>query len=219
VPIRPPRQPPKSQADWDRWAREVPVQPDPNSTGSEQIQDGSITEAKHADGGVSTRALADKSVTNEKLRDSSAQSVIGRSVGTDGPPADIALNADGKFLVRRAGQVTADFVVDADIPSTITRDTELTAAIAAHVAASDPHPTYLTQTEGDARYRELTDAVTYAELTGKPAALALLYSGTGSPETVVTAGVGSLYLRTDGGAGTSLYVKESGTGNTGWIGK
>jgi hypothetical protein len=26
------------------------------------------------------------------------------------------------------------------------------AAIAAHVAASDPHPTYLTQTEGDARY-------------------------------------------------------------------
>lgn len=40
--------------------------------------------------------------------------------------------------------------------------------------------------------------------------------GSGSPETVVTATVGSLYLRTDGGASTTLYVKESGTGNTGW---
>ena len=44
-------------------------------------------------------------------------------------------------------------------------------------------------------------------------------SGSGSPESVVTAPVGSLYLRTNGGAGTTLYVKESGTGNTGWVAK
>jgi hypothetical protein len=44
-------------------------------------------------------------------------------------------------------------------------------------------------------------------------------SGAGSPEAVVTAPVGSLYSRSDGGAGTSLYVKESGSGNTGWVGK
>jgi hypothetical protein len=44
-------------------------------------------------------------------------------------------------------------------------------------------------------------------------------NGTGSPEGVVTAPVGSLYSRTDGGADTTLYVKESGTGNTGWIAK
>lgn len=43
--------------------------------------------------------------------------------------------------------------------------------------------------------------------------------GTGSPESVVTAGIGSLFLRHDGGASTSLYVKESGTGNTGWVAK
>lgn len=42
---------------------------------------------------------------------------------------------------------------------------------------------------------------------------------TGSPETVLTAGIGSIYRRRDGGAGTVLYVKESGTGNTGWIAK
>lgn len=44
-------------------------------------------------------------------------------------------------------------------------------------------------------------------------------TGAGSPEGVVTAPVGSLYTRTDGGAGTTLYVKESGTGNTGWVAK
>lgn len=44
-------------------------------------------------------------------------------------------------------------------------------------------------------------------------------SGSGSPESSVTAGPGSIYLRTGGGAGTSFYVKESGTGNTGWVAK
>jgi hypothetical protein len=43
--------------------------------------------------------------------------------------------------------------------------------------------------------------------------------GAGAPEGSVTANVGSLYLRSDGGASTSLYVKESGAGNTGWIAK
>lgn len=44
-----------------------------------------------------------------------------------------------------------------------------------------------------------------------------IMSGTGSPESVVTAPVGSLWLRTD--SSTTLYVKQTGTGNTGWIAK
>jgi hypothetical protein len=43
--------------------------------------------------------------------------------------------------------------------------------------------------------------------------------GAGSPEGVVTASVSTLYVRTDGGAGTTLYVKETGSGNTGWVAK
>lgn len=43
--------------------------------------------------------------------------------------------------------------------------------------------------------------------------------GAGTPEGAVTAPVGSLYTRTDGGANTTLYVKESGVGNTGWVAK
>lgn len=46
-----------------------------------------------------------------------------------------------------------------------------------------------------------------------------IYSGTGTPEGVVTGNIGDLFLRRDGGATTSLYVKTSGSGNTGWTGK
>lgn len=40
-----------------------------------------------------------------------------------------------------------------------------------------------------------------------------LFTGTGSPEGVVTAAIGDLYSQKDSG---SLWVKESGTGDTGW---
>lgn len=45
------------------------------------------------------------------------------------------------------------------------------------------------------------------------------FTGTGTPEGAVAAGVGSSFARADGGAASAFYVKESGTGNTGWIAK
>src|SRR6266404_5091350 len=43
-----------------------------------------------------------------------------------------------------------------------------------------------------------------------------ILAGSGSPETAIPAPIGSLYLRTDGGSASTLHVKESGSGNTGW---
>jgi len=43
--------------------------------------------------------------------------------------------------------------------------------------------------------------------------------GSGTPESVESAVIGSSFRRTDGGAGTSFYIKESGTGSTGWVAK
>jgi hypothetical protein len=50
------------------------------------------------------------------------------------------------------------------------------------------------------------------------AQLAILI-GTGDPNGAVTASPPALYLNRSGGAGTTLYVKESGAGNVGWVGK
>ncbi len=44
-------------------------------------------------------------------------------------------------------------------------------------------------------------------------------SGPGSPEGAIKAVIGSTYTRTDGGTGTTFYVKESGAGDTGWVAK
>ncbi|RAH99184.1 hypothetical protein DLJ53_21805 [Acuticoccus sediminis] len=42
----------------------------------------------------------------------------------------------------------------------------------------------------------------------------------GDPEGVVSATVGAIYLRTDGGVGATIYVKETGgSGSTGWAAK
>jgi hypothetical protein len=44
-----------------------------------------------------------------------------------------------------------------------------------------------------------------------------IYSGSGNPESVITAPIGSLYLNTSGGTSRALFVKGSGSGNTGWL--
>lgn len=46
-----------------------------------------------------------------------------------------------------------------------------------------------------------------------------LTTGSGSPNGVVTGSVGDQYENRTGGASTVLYVKESGSGNTGWVAK
>lgn len=62
-------------------------------------------------------------------------------------------------------------------------------------------------------------ASTYSRLVYFGAGTTFLTSGSGTPEGVVVAPVGSLFTRTDGGATTTLYVKTSGSGNTGWTAK
>lgn len=53
-------------------------------------------------GQVATLGLTDDAVTDAKLRNSAALSVIGRATNTTGDPADIAAGADGEVL-RRSG--------------------------------------------------------------------------------------------------------------------
>lgn len=183
---------PENLLEWGRFWQSTEIKPDPGS------------------------------VTDGSFQDRTANSVLGRPSGTSGAPSDITLAA-GKFLVNRSGTLKGDGIVDADLPSGIARDTEVAAAVsagdavvtaafqaadAAHVAAVDPHPQYQTQAEADALYQPLA------------AVLSMLHTGSATPEGAVTGSPGHIYLRTGGGAGTSLYVKESGSAtNTGWVAK
>ncbi len=82
------------------------------------------------------------------------------------------------------------------------------------------HLLYRDDTTGYAKFRNSTDAAHIgieAALVSIGSGGILIQAGSGSPESVVTAPVGSLYLRTD--SATTLYVKQTGTGNTGWVAK
>lgn len=63
-------------------------------------------------------------------------------------------------------------------------------------------------------FRILNGAITMVNGFG-----VLITAGSDSPEGKITANNGSIYLRRGGGSLTTLYVKESGTGNTGWVAK
>jgi polygalacturonase len=57
--------------------------------------------------------------------------------------------------------------------------------------------------------------VFYAD-QNQPNSIDAIRYGTGDPNSVISAPVGTLFRRTNGGTGTTVYIKESGTGNTGW---
>lgn len=61
-------------------------------------------------------------------------------------------------------------------------------------------------------------AVNTRDLGGGKIAV-LSTKGNGSPEGVQAAAIGSQYLRLDGGSATTLYIKQTGVGNTGWAAK
>jgi hypothetical protein len=72
------------------------------------------------------------------------------------------------------------------------------------------------------RYQRVYTRDTYNDImylgntfTGMP----FLRKHTTTPEGNITGPVGSICVNTSGGAGTTLYVKESGTGSSGWVAK
>ena len=101
------------------------------------------------------------------------------------------------------------------------RDTGLTRNYGSTSYASQGYSEVsITNTGGYSYYIEnLTSTFGSVSITGGAPGLITWSSGTGSPEGVVVAVIGSLYSRIDGGAGTTLYVKESGTNNVGWVAK
>ncbi len=79
-------------------------------------------------------------------------------------------------------------------------------------------PTHVPNYKGEPYYRD-NGEIWIATSTAAAGWRCNLRYCTGTPEGAVTAPVGTLAVRSDGGASTTLYVKQSGTGNTGWVAK
>ncbi len=120
MPIEPFRVVPTNQREWDQYLRTREITPDDGSVTTDKLVNSAVTEPK----------LADNAATNRVLRDSVANSVIGRSNNAPGDPADIPI-AEGKFLGTRGGVTDGLSLIDSDIPASIARDSEVTAAIGA----------------------------------------------------------------------------------------
>jgi hypothetical protein len=115
------------------------------------------------------------------------------AIGCSGSGRHILFDAGGTFYDRlQIGGTSASFPAIKRVGTDLQIVLASTTA-AAGVAAGDADLTFI-----EDRYRR---------------------KGAGSPEGVVTAPIGAVYHRTDGGLMSSFYVKESGTGNTGWVGK
>jgi len=171
---------PTDQRSWEQWSRTVPVAPDPES--------------------VTTVTVADKAVTNTKLRDSQPASVIGRVAATSGPPADIVSTADS-FLVNGGGILGFGTIADTDIPATLARDTEVTSAIA---TALTP---YITQTNADARYVALANVLNGSKSFDPPS----LPTGAQTATTVTVTGavVGDFAQASFGGSLGGIILTAS----------
>jgi hypothetical protein len=66
---------------------------------------------------VTAAKIADATITNGKLRDSTALSVIGRAGATSGAPGDIAAAANGQYLQRNGNAVAFAGIAAADLPA------------------------------------------------------------------------------------------------------
>ncbi|MBK9241108.1 MAG: hypothetical protein IPL75_12765 [Acidobacteria bacterium] len=173
---------------------------------------------------------ADRSATNFRIADSgnSMRHALTIDAGTrdalnitntDGNSTHLTIrsgasNANFAQLVQDA-TATGDFAIVTGVPAAAIKMLTGTAGFKVQTptfgAALEVTDDGVTRARGGL---EVTGAV-YSGSTSGPS----WTSGAGSPEGVLAAPVGSMYSRTDGGPGTTLYVKEQGTGNTGWVAK
>jgi hypothetical protein len=118
----------------------------------------------------------------------------------------VAITSSGNSVATISTALT-----DAQIPATIARDTEVTAAIAAHAALADPHPGYLTQTEADALYEPTASILAVTTVGALPAAAV----GNRGVRTMVTDANATTFLSTVAAGGANVVPVISN--GTNWV--
>jgi hypothetical protein len=127
--------------------------------------------------GIATGATANS--TDAQLRDRSTHtgdqpidSVTGLQPALDAKVDDSQLSAYGLTLVDDADAAAARTTLGLGSAATSASTAfEAAGAVAAHAGAADPHPTYLTSTDGNAAYAPLSHSQAISTVTGLQTAL------------------------------------------------
>jgi hypothetical protein len=169
---------------------------------------------------VHTHAVTDVTDLGEYVQDTAAAMITGAThtnvtVAYDDTAGTLAITASPTYTDEQAQDAAAAALVagvhtgvsvayiDVDNAINLTNTDGGAAAVATHEGADDPHPQYLTQTEGDAAYAPIT-VTQYTDELAQDAVAAALAAGTHTNVTVTYDDVGnSISL-----AASSAYTDE-----------
>ncbi|KKN57385.1 hypothetical protein LCGC14_0562910, partial [marine sediment metagenome] len=131
---------------------------------------------------IATAMIAANAIDDTKLRDSAATSVIGRSAGSFGDPADIAAGADNTVLQRIGGSLS--FAVLDTIPEDLSLTGDITpASLAANTNNYTPPGAYATSST----VRQASSVnVNITGLTGGVDGRVILFHNIGSNDITLT---------------------------------
>ena len=164
-----------------------------------------------------TLLAASSVAANSKLIDTTvagAQVVVSASATSNLGSDTIAGVAGSNYLGVCANAGASVSATQTGLPGGTFSTAVVNSELSAKVAYSDAVSPALGATQVQAALDALKSKI------GKNVAGAVWSSAAGSPEGVVVGSSGDLYTNTTGGAGTTLYVKESGVStNTGWVAK
>jgi hypothetical protein len=157
--------------------------------------------------------VADAGSNETTFREFSALSVLGRSPNTVGAAAEIVAASNGHYLRRASNVLEFGAIADSDLPATIARDSEVTAAIAALNLASGTYtPTLNNMTNLDAtvayacQYLRVGSVVTVSgRLDANPTAAGTTQIGISLP-------IASNFAGTEECAGTAFSQSVAGLG-------
>lgn len=176
-----------------------------NTTGYYNTANGMDALYNNTTGNYNTANGAGTLVSNTTGNDNTASGLQALFSNTTGS-SNLALGLNsGRFIANGSANTITDNSVYLGVDSRAFADNQSNQIVIGHTAIGGGSNT---ATIGN-------PSVTVLYLAGSVG----WFQGNGTPEGAVAAPVGSFYSRKDGGANTSFYVKESGSGNTGWIGK
>ena len=166
-------------------------------TGSGGIQRSALTGDVTASAGSGATTIANDAVTDAKLRDSAALSVIGRSANSTGDPADIAAGTDGHVLRRSGTTLGFGTVATAGIA-----DDAVTYAKLQNVSATSRILGRKTAAAGDAEECTLSEIL---DFIGSAAQGDILYRGA-SAWARLGAGTSGQILKTQGAGANPAWT-------------